>query len=413
MSIVTGETGPVDLSIRNTSSLGCFSIDYSASGAGAESGGEGASVGLIVTRPSLIRLTKTTYPHSGAPGSTNLAEPGRWSCCSLARVKAWVVRQLGGPESLNFEEIAPGEPAEGMVRIRVRAAAINFPDALMVAGLYQVKPELPFVPGVEVSGEVVSAPPGTGFEAGDRVMALVDNAGLTRGGYAEIADAAPQSVSRMPDKMSFEEGAGFTLVFQTGWFGLHRRANLKPGETLLVHAGAGGVGSAAIQLGKAAGATVIATAGSDEKVEVCRRLGADHAVNYKTEDFVEEVKRVTAGRGADVVFDPVGGDVYDRSTKCIAFEGRIVIVGFTSGRIPQAATNHVLIKNYSVVGLHWGLYTKRAPELIAPAARALLDLYDSGKIKPHISIRLPLSEAPRALATVAEGKSTGKVILTV
>jgi len=300
-----------------------------------------------------------------------------------------------------------------MARIRVRAAAINFPDALMVAGLYQVKPELPFVPGVEVSGEVVSAPPGAGFEAGDRVMALVDNAGLTRGGYAEIADAAPQSVSRMPDKMSFEEGAGFTLVFQTGWFGLHRRANLKPGETLLVHAGAGGVGSAAIQLGKAAGATVIATAGSEEKVEVCRQLGADHAVNYKTEDFVEEVKRVTAGRGADVVFDPVGGDVYDRSTKCIAFEGRIVIVGFTSGRIPQAATNHVLIKNYSVVGLHWGLYTKRAPELIAPAARALLDLYDSGKIKPHISIRLPLSEAPRALATVAEGKSTGKVILTV
>jgi NADPH2:quinone reductase len=217
----------------------------------------------------------------------------------------------------------------------------------------------------------------------------------------------------MPDKMSFEEGAGFTLIFQTGWFGLHRRANLKAGETLLVHAGAGGVGSAAIQLGKAAGATVIATAGSDEKVELCRRLGADHAVNYKTEDFVEEVKRVTGGRGADVVFDPVGGDVYDRSTKCIAFEGRIVLVGFTSGRIPQAATNHVLIKNYSVVGLHWGLYAKRAPELIAPAARALLDLYESGKIKPHISARIPLSEAPRALATVAEGKSTGKVILTV
>jgi NADPH2:quinone reductase len=328
-------------------------------------------------------------------------------------VRAWVVRQLGGPESLNLEEIAPGEPAEGMVRIRVRAAAINFPDALMVAGLYQVKPELPFVPGVEVSGEVMSAPPASGFKPGDRVMALVDSGGLTRGGYSEITDAAPQSITRMPDKMSFEEGAGFTLVFQTGWFGLHRRANLKAGETLLVHAGAGGVGSAAIQLGNAAGATVIATAGSDEKVEVCRRLGADHAVNYKTEDFVEEVKRVTGGRGADVVFDPVGGDVYDRSIKCIAFEGRIVIVGFTSGRIPQAATNHVLIKNYSVVGLHWGLYNKRAPELIAPAARALLDLYDSGKIKPHISIRLPLSEAPRALATVAEGKSTGKVILTV
>jgi NADPH:quinone reductase len=337
----------------------------------------------------------------------------RCSCCSLARVKAWVVRQLGGPESLNLEEVAPGEPAEGLVRVRVRAAAINFPDALMVAGLYQVKPELPFVPGVEVSGEVLSAPQASGFKPGDRVMALLDSTGLTHGGYSEIADAAPESITRMPDKMSFEDGAGFTLVFQTGWFGLHRRANLQAGETLLVHAGAGGVGSAAIQLGKAAGATVIATAGSDDKVEVCRRLGADHAVNYKTQDFAEEVKRVTGGRGADVVFDPVGGDVYDRSTKCIAFEGRIVIVGFTSGRIPQAAANHVLIKNYSVVGLHWGLYSKRAPELIPPATRALLDLYDSGKIKPHISIRLPLAEAPRALATVAEGKSTGKVILTV
>jgi NADPH2:quinone reductase len=328
-------------------------------------------------------------------------------------VKAWVVRQLGGPESLRFEEVAPGEPAEGMVRINVRAAAINFPDALMVAGLYQVKPDLPFVPGVEVSGEVISAPPASGFKPGDRVMALLDSAGLTHGGYSELADAAPESVTRMPDNMSFDEGAGFTLIFQTGWFGLHRRANLQAGETLLVHAGAGGVGSAAIQLGKAAGAMVIATAGSDEKVEVCRRLGADHAVNYKTQDFVEEVKKITGGRGADVVFDPVGGDVYDRSTKCIAFEGRLVLVGFTSGRIPQAAANHVLIKNYSVVGLHWGLYTKRAPELISPASRALLELYEAGNIKLHISTRFPLSQAPRALATVAEGKSIGKVILTV
>jgi len=328
-------------------------------------------------------------------------------------VKAWVVRQLGGPESLKLEEIAPGEPADGMVRIKVRAAAINFPDVLMVAGLYQVKPDLPFVPGVEVSGEVLSAPSASEFKPGDRVMALLDSAGLTRGGFAEIADAMPASVTAMPDKMTFEDGAGFTLIFQTGWFGLHRRANLQAGETLLVHAGAGGVGSAAIQLGKAAGATVIATAGSDEKTEVCRALGADHVVNYKTGDFVEEVKRITEGRGADVVFDPVGGDLYDRSTKCIAFEGRIVVVGFTSGRIPQAAANHVLIKNYSVVGLHWGLYTRRAPELIAPAARALLDLYEADKIKPYISTRLPLSQAPRALATVGEGKSTGKVILTV
>ena len=328
-------------------------------------------------------------------------------------MKAWVVRELGGPESLRLEEVAPSDPADGMVRIKVRAAAINFPDVLMVAGLYQVKPELPFVPGVEVSGEVISAPASSEFKPGDRVMALLDQGGLTRGGFAEIADAAPSSLTRMPDKMTFEDAAGFTLIYQTGWFGLHRRANLKAGETLLVHAGAGGVGSAAIQLGKAAGATVIATAGSDAKVAVCLELGADHALNYKTQDYVEEVKRITGGRGADVVYDPVGGDVYDRSTKCIAFEGRIVVVGFTSGRIAQAATNHVLIKNYSVVGLHWGLYTRRAPELIPPATRALLDLYGAGKIKPYISTRLSLNQAPRALAMVAEGKSTGKVILTV
>ena len=328
-------------------------------------------------------------------------------------MKAWVVRELGGPESLHFEEIAPQAPAEGLVRIKVRAASINFPDALMVAGLYQVKPELPFVPGVEVSGEVVSAPSVSGFKPGDRVMALLDSAGLTHGGYAEVADAAPSAITRIPDKMTFEEAAGFTLIFQTGWFALHRRANLQAGETLLVHAGAGGVGSAAIQLGKAAGATVIATAGSDAKVEICRTLGADHAVNYKTQDFVEEVKKITGGRGADVVFDPVGGDVYDRSTKCIAFEGRIVVIGFTSGRIPQAAANHVLIKNYSVVGLHWGLYRQRAPQHIPIAMKALLDLHEAGNIKTYIGTQLPLSQAPRALATVAEGKSTGKVILSV
>jgi NADPH2:quinone reductase len=330
----------------------------------------------------------------------------------MGPVKAWVVRELGGPEVLRFEDVEPGEPADGMIRLAVRAAAINFPDALMVAGTYQSKPALPFVPGVEVSGEVLAAPPSSTFKAGDRVMALLDNGGLTRGGYAQIADARPTAVSPMPDGMSFEDAAGFTLTYQTAWFGLHRRANLQPDETLLVHAGAGGVGTAAIQLGKAAGAMVIATAGTDDKLEVCRRMGADHAINYKTHDFADEVKNLTGGRGANVIFDPIGGDVYDRSTKCIAFEGRILVVGFTSGRIAQAATNHVLVKNYSVVGLHWGLYNTRAPELIAPAASVLFDLYRAGAIKPLISARMPLAEAPAALASVAGGKSTGKVVLT-
>ncbi len=322
-----------------------------------------------------------------------------------------MVRELGGPDSLRFEDFEPTELLNGDVRIAVRAAAINFPDVLMIAGTYQVKPELPFVPGVEVSGEVVAAPAGSRFKPGDRVMAMIETGGLMHGGYTELTDADPRSVAPIPDGMGFDEAAAFRLTYQTGWFGLHRRANLRPGETLLVHAGAGGVGSAAIQLGKAAGATVIATAGSDAKVEVCTQLGADHAINYKTEDFAEKVKALTGGRGADVIYDPVGGDVFDRSTKCIAFEGRIVVVGFTSGRIPQLAVNHALVKNYSVVGLHWGLYLRRAPELVPAAMRQLVELYAAGKIKPYISARLPLSEAPAALAMVGSGRSTGKVVL--
>lgn len=328
-------------------------------------------------------------------------------------MRAWVVRELGGLDRLRLEDLDVGEPAEGLVRIRIRASAINFFDALMVAGQYQTKPELPFVPGSEVSGEVLTAPAGSGFRTGDRVMALLGNDSLTSGGYAEVADVPLPALYRMPDGMSFDDGAAFTVAYQTGWFGLHRRAGLRAGETLLVHAGAGGVGSAAIQLGKAMGATVIATSGSDEKVEVCRRLGADHSINYESQDFVEEVKRITGGRGADVIFDPVGGDVYDRSTKCVAFEGRIVVVGFTSGRIPQAALSHVLVKNYSVVGLHWGLYLRRAPQLVGPAMKALLDLYAAGQIKPHISARFPFLEAPEALALVAGRRSTGKVILNL
>lgn len=326
-------------------------------------------------------------------------------------MKAWVVHELGGPDSMKYEDVEAGEPAAGAVRINIKATGINFFDALMVAGQYQSKPPLPFVPGSELSGEVAAAPQASGLKPGDRVMAIVDNMAMTRGAYAEAADADAHNVTKIPSSMSFEDAAAFTLTFQTGWFGLHRRANLQAGETLLVHAGAGGVGSAAIQLGKAAGATVIATAGSDEKVEVVKKLGADHAINYKTQDFAEEVKSITAGKGADVIFDPVGGDVYDRSTKCIAFEGRIVIVGFTSGRIPTAALNHALVKNYSIVGLHWGLYTRRAPELIPQAMKLLFEMYEEGKIKPYISKKLPLKEAQEALALVGGGKSTGKVVL--
>jgi NADPH2:quinone reductase len=325
-------------------------------------------------------------------------------------MKAWLVRELGGPQAMRLEEVPEPAPMEGLVRIRVAAAAVNFFDSLQLAGLYQIKPELPFVPGGEVAGTVLEAPRDSGVQPGDRVLAMVQQ-GIGLGGYTPITHAAATTVIRIPEAMPFDEAAAFFVNYQTGWFGLHRRAALREGETLLVHAGAGGVGSAAIQLGKAAGARVIATAGSPEKVAVCTDLGADHAIDYKTEDFADSVERLTDGRGADVVYDPVGGDVFDRSTKCIAWEGRIVVVGFTSGRIPALRANHVLIKNYSVVGLHWGVYNQRDPGLVDACTRELFDLYDAGKIKPYVSRRLPLEEAAQALADVAAGKTTGKVVL--
>ena len=326
-------------------------------------------------------------------------------------MKAWVVREWGEPNSMGFENVEAGEPTDDLVRVKVEAAAINFFDALLIAGTYQMKPEFPFTPGGEVAGTVLEASEGSGFKPGDRVMAgaLMDKIG--RGGYADFVDTLPMMVQHIPDDMSFEDAAAFNIVYQTGYFGLHRRAHLQPGEVLLVHGGAGGTGTAAIQLGKAAGATVIATAGTDEKVQVCLDLGADHGINYKTQDFADEVNRITDRNGADVIWDPVGGDVYDRSTKCIAFEGRIVIVGFTSGRIPEAKANHVLVKNYSVVGLHWGAYNLKNPALIEQVTKTLHQMYARGEIKPHISATYALADAVTALKEVTSGRTTGKVLL--
>ena len=326
-------------------------------------------------------------------------------------MKAWVVRAWGDPDSMSYEDVDPGEPPPGTLRLKIEAAAINFFDALMIAGTYQTKPEFPFTPGGEVAGTVVSAPAGSHLAPGDRVMTGFAMNKVGMGGYASGADTLPMLARKIPDSMSFEDGAAFNIVYQTAYFALHVRGNLEAGEVLLVHGGAGGVGTACIQLGKVAGATVIATAGSDDKVELCKQLGADHAINYKTQDFADEVKKLTGGKGANVIFDPVGGDVFDRSTKCIAFEGRLVVIGFTSGRIPEARANHVLVKNYSVVGLHWGAYMIHNPALIDDAARELFRLYEEGKVKPHISATYPMAQAPEALKAVTSGKTTGKVIL--
>ena len=316
-------------------------------------------------------------------------------------MRAWRVHELGDPSAMTLDEVPTPTPGEGQLLVRVRAAALNFPDVLMAAGLYQERPPLPYTPGIELCGEVEGT--------GQRVLGSPSGG---PGAFAEYALVDAAGAWPVPEGMPDEKAAALHLTYQTGYVGLHRRAHLQAGEWLLVHAGAGGVGSAAIQLGKAAGARVIATAGGPEKVEVCRQLGADHVVDYTADDFVPVVKEVTGGHGVDVVYDPVGGDVFDRSRRCIAFEGRLVVVGFTSGRIPEAPANHLLVKNYSVVGLHWGLYRSKDPARIGTVHEELSRLVVEGHVDPLVSQVLPLDQVPRALAALGSRATVGKIVLT-
>jgi NADPH2:quinone reductase len=324
-------------------------------------------------------------------------------------VKAWQLSRYGEPQDvLELAEVPQPSPGPGQLLVRVRAAAANFPDALLCLGTYQVRPPLPFCPGVELCGEVVAAGRDvTGFAAGDRV---IGGAVLPHGAFAEYALMDAAVAMPAPAGLDDAEAAPFHITYQTGWFGLHRRARLAPGETLLVHAAAGGVGSGAVQLGKAAGARVIGVAGGPEKTAVARELGADVVVDRHSEDFVAVVKDVTGGRGADVVYDPVGGDAFRKSTKCVAFEGRILVVGFASGDIPSAALNHALVKNYSIVGLHWGLYQQRDRGAIVDCHAELTRLVAAGAIRPLISERLTLADVPDGLRRLAAGTTIGRVV---
>ena len=324
-------------------------------------------------------------------------------------MKAWQVSRHGEPHDvLELAEVPRPTPGPGQLLVRVLAAAANFPDALLCRGTYQVRPPLPFTPGVELCGEVAeSGQDVAGFSPGDRV---IGGSVLPYGAFAEYAvmDAA----LTMPAPASLDDAAAapFHITYQTGWFGLHRRARLAAGETLLVHAAAGGVGSGAVQLGKAAGARVIGVAGGPQKARVARELGADLVVDRHADDFVAVVKEVTGGRGADVVYDPVGGDAFAKSTKCIAFEGRILVVGFASGDIPSAALNHALVKNYSILGLHWGLYQQRDPGAVRDCHVELTRLAAAGTIRPLISERLPLAGVPDGLRRLAGGATTGRIV---
>jgi NADPH:quinone reductase len=326
-------------------------------------------------------------------------------------VKAWLVHELGEPRDvLRLAEVPDPEPGPGQVLVRVRAAAANFPDVLMCRGAYQVRPPLPFTPGIELCGEVVAMGAGVaGIAVGDRVLG---GSSLPSGAFGELAVMNSDNVFPAPEGLDDAEAAAFFITYQTGWFGLHRRARMKAGETLLVHAAAGGVGSGAVQLGKAAGARVIAVVGGERKAEAARALGADLVVDRLSQDFVAVVKEVTGGRGADVVYDPVGGESYTRSTKCIAFEGRILVIGFASGQIPTAALNHVLIKNYSVVGLHWGLYQTKDPQAVRDCHVQLGKLVADGLIRPLIGERLGLEDVAGGVQRLADGDVVGRIVFT-
>jgi len=324
-------------------------------------------------------------------------------------MKAWRVHSWGEPETMLLEDVPVPEPASGQVRIRVHAVGLNFFDILQVQGKYQVKPPFPFTPGAEVAGIVDAVGPGaTELHSGDAVLSMTHG-----GGMAEYAIGPAAMTFPAPDGMDHSTAAAIPIVYQTSYFALKDRAALQEGEWLLVHAGASGVGISAIQLGKAWGARVIATAGSAEKLEFAKAHGADHVIDYNDGTWVDRVKELTGGRGADVVYDPVGGDVFDLSTKCIAFGGRLLVIGFASGRIPSIAANRILLKNISVVGALWGGQAAANSAYVVRTQRALTDLFQRGELHPPQPVEYPLDAAPAALRDLANRKILWKAVLAL
>lgn len=324
-------------------------------------------------------------------------------------MKAWRVNEWCEPDQMSFEEIPTPDPGADEIRIKNKAAALNFYDILLIQGKYQVKPPRPFTPGSEIAGLVDAIGEGvTGFNLGDRVQAIASS-----GGFAECSLAPAAKSFRIPDAMTFEEAAAMIVIYQTSYLALTSRTTVRPGEWLLVHAAAGGVGLSAIQIGKALGARILATAGSEEKLQFCLSQGAEHAINYKDGGWVDQVKRLTGGRGADIIYDPVGGEVFELSTKCIAPEGRLLVIGFAGGTIPSIAANRILLKNMSVIGAYWGGYLEHHPQYMAETQAALFQMYEAGQIKPVVSQAFDLKDAATALNALATRKTFAKVVLTM
>jgi NADPH2:quinone reductase len=324
-------------------------------------------------------------------------------------MKAVLCKQFGPPEALVFQELPSPRPGDGEVVVTVKAASVNFPDVLIIQNKYQFKPPLPFSPGSELAGVVKEVGAGVnGVRPGDKVMAFT-----TYGAFAEEVKTEASRVLPIPPAMSFTEAAAFLLTYGTTDHALRDRAALQAGETLLVLGAAGGVGLAAIEIGKALGARVIACASSEEKLAVCREHGADAAINYAAEDLRARLKTLTAGRGADVIYDPVGGPYSEPAFRSIAWRGRHLVVGFAAGEIPKLPLNLALLKGASVVGVFWGDFTRREPARFADSVRQLAKWYQEGRLRPHVSKTLPLEKAADALKLMAARQVKGKLVLTV
>jgi len=319
--------------------------------------------------------------------------------------KKVVCRELGPPDRLRLESFESSPLAPGQVRVAIRAAGINFPDVLMAAGQYQLKPELPFTPGVEAAGDVAEVKDADGVAVGDRVIVK-----LRHGAYADEVVVAPSQLTPLPSTFDYAEGATFLAAHGTAYHGLIDRGQVREGEVLLVHGAGGGVGLAAVEIGKLLEATVIAAASSEEKLDVAKARGADHLVLYSREPFRDAVKRITDGRGADVVYDPVGGQIFEDSIRCIAWGARLLVIGFTGG-IGMARTNLLLIKGASVLGVRAGEAVRRNPGLGEVRIRTLLEWAEQGKIRPNVSHRLPLEDFAAAMQLLVDRKAIGRVAL--
>ena len=324
-------------------------------------------------------------------------------------MRAIVCENWGDPDTLKLGELPAPAMGPGQVRIRMRAAGVNFADTVLVRGNYQEKPELPFAPGLEGAGEILEvADDITSFKPGDRVMAVV-----SAGGFAEEAVCNASTVFPLPEGMDYPTAAAFPVAYGTSHLALVHRARLQPGETVLVLGAGGGVGLTAIECAKAIGATVIAAASSPEKLALAAERGADHLINYTESDLRAELRKLTGGKGVDVVYDPVGGDLAQAAMRSMAWCGRFLVIGFASGDVPQFPGNYLLVKNISIIGVYWGAYRTKEPEIFRNGFAELLGWWAEGRLKPHVSKIFPLAQAPQALAMLENRQSTGRLVIDI